>query len=81
MEGTMSFAKFMSSGLGRGIRIVAGLILISLGLFFASGTLGLILMLVGAVPLIAGLLDMCFIGALFLRTPLRGAEVRAKIQE
>ena len=77
----MSFAKFMSSGMGRALRIVAGLVLAALGIFFANGALGLILIIVGAVPLIAGMLDMCFIGALFLGTPLRGAEVRARGQE
>ena len=77
----MSFAKFMSSGLGRVIRIVAGMILIGLGLFFVSGTLGLILIIVGAIPLIAGLLDICVIGALFLGTPLRGDEVRANLED
>jgi hypothetical protein len=81
MEGTMDFAKFMSSGMGRIIRIVAGLILIALGIFFAKGTLGLILIIVGAIPLIAGVFDICIIGALFLGTPLRGDELRAKIQE
>ncbi|TFH37285.1 MAG: DUF2892 domain-containing protein [Anaerolineales bacterium] len=71
----------MSSGLGRGIRVIAGLILIALGLFSANGTPGLILIAVGAIPLIAGLLDMCFIGALFFRAPLRGAAVRITIKE
>jgi hypothetical protein len=81
MEGAMSFAKFMSSGIGRIIRIIAGLILMALGVFFAHGTLGLILIIVGFIPLIAGVFDICVIGALFLGTPLRGDEVRAKVQE
>jgi hypothetical protein len=77
----MSFAKFMSSGIGRALRIVAGLVLVGLGIFFVNGTLGLILIIVGAIPLIAGVFDICVIGALFLGTPLRGDEVRVKIQE
>jgi hypothetical protein len=81
MEVSMEFAKFMSSGTGRIIRIVAGLILITLGVFFAKGILGLIAIIIGAIPLIAGVFDICVIGALFLGTPLRGDEVRAKIQE
>lgn len=77
----MGFAKFMSSGTGRILRIVAGLVLIALGALFVSGTLGLILIIIGIVPLIAGVLDMCFIGALLLGTPLKGDDVRAELQE
>ena len=33
----MGFAKFMSSGVGRGVRIVAGLVLIFIGLFSVGG--------------------------------------------
>jgi hypothetical protein len=77
----MSFAQFMSSGTGRALRIIAGLALIALGIFFANGTLGLILIIVGAIPLIAGTFDICIIGALFLGTPLRGDEVRKNLSE
>jgi hypothetical protein len=77
----MSFATFMSSGFGRAIRIVAGLALIALGALVVSGTWGLVLIVVGIIPLAAGILDMCFIGALFLGTPLRGDEVRADLEE
>lgn len=75
----MSFAKFMSSGLGRGVRIVAGILLIVIGLA-AGGTGGIVLAVVGVVPLLAGLLDVCLIGALLFRTPLKGADVRARGQ-
>ncbi|MGD2161491.1 MAG: DUF2892 domain-containing protein [Anaerolineales bacterium] len=77
----MGFAKFMSSGMGRALRIVAGLALIVVGALFANGTLGIILIIVGIIPLVAGLLDMCFIGALLLGTPLKGDDVRADITE
>lgn len=76
----MSFAKFMSSVMGRALRIVAGLVLVSLGIFVVNGTLGLILIIVGAIPLLAGVFDICIIGTLFMGTPLRGDEVRAKDQ-
>ena len=45
----MDFAKFMSSGMGRILRIMAGLVLVALGIFFANGTLGLILIIVGGL--------------------------------
>jgi hypothetical protein len=77
----MGFAKFMSSMLGRAVRIVAGIALIALGLMVVGGVGGVLLAIIGAVPLIAGLLDICIIGALFMGTPLRGAEVRARIEE
>ena len=77
----MSFAKFMSSPAGRLVRIAAGLVLIGLGSLFTSGMLGLILIIVGVVPLIAGIFDICVIGALFLGTPLRGAEIRSSFEE
>jgi hypothetical protein len=73
----MGFAKFMSSGLGRGIRIVVGLTLIVIGLFSVGGTGGIILVVVGAVPLVAGVLDVCLFAPLF-GGPLKGAEARAK---
>jgi hypothetical protein len=77
----MGFSKFMSSGIGRVIRIITGLALILVGLWVIEGTVGIILAVIGAIPLIAGLLDMCFIGALFLGTPLRGEEIRVKVQD
>jgi len=43
----MGFAKFMSSGLGRGLRIVVGLALIVIGLFSVGGAGGSILAVVG----------------------------------
>ncbi len=77
----MGFAKFMSSGFGRALRIVAGIALIALGLALVGGIGGILLAIIGAVPLMAGLLDLCIIGAIFMGSPLRGAEVRARIEE
>jgi len=73
----MGFAKFMSSGLGRGLRIVVGLALIVIGLFSVGGTGGLILAVVGAVPLLAGVFDVCLFAPLF-SAPLKGVDVRVK---
>jgi len=73
----MGFAKFMSSGLGRGLRIFVGLALIVIGLFSVGGTGGIILAVVGAVPLVAGALDVCLFAPLF-GGPLKGADARAQ---
>ena len=75
----MGFAKFMSSGLGRGLRIVAGLALTAIGLFSVGGTGGLVLAVVGAVPLLAGILDVCLFAPLF-GGPLKGAEARVQVK-
>ena len=72
----MGFAQFMSSGLGRGLRIVAGIILIAVGLAVVGGTGGIMLAVVGLVPLLAGVFDVCLFAPLF-GAPLKGADVRA----
>lgn len=74
----MGFAKFMASGYGRLLRIAAGIGIIVLGLAGVGGTWGLILAIVGVIPALAGLFDVCPIGAIFLGTPWRGAEIRAR---
>lgn len=70
----MGFASFMASGVGRGIRIVAGLALIVWGLFLGGGVLAAV---IGVVPLAAGAVDVCLVAPLF-GAPLKGAAVRAK---
>ncbi|MGD2057947.1 MAG: DUF2892 domain-containing protein [Anaerolineales bacterium] len=77
----MGFAKFMSTGTGRILRIVAGLALIAVGIFLMQGIWGIVVAVVGAVPFLAGVFDVCVIGALFLGTPFKGDEVRAELQE
>lgn len=59
------FTKFMASTTGRIVRIVAGIALIALGLLSVGGTVGIILAVVGAVPLLAGLFDFCVFAPLF----------------
>ena len=72
----MVFSKFMASVGGRLLRIVAGIALIVVGVVLVEGTWGIVLAVVGAVPLLAGLFDVCLIGALFLGTPLKGSDIR-----
>lgn len=61
----MEFARFMSSLSGRLLRIVAGAALIILGLAVVQGTLGIILAIVGLVPLVAGIMNVCVFAPLF----------------
>lgn len=68
----MSFVTMMSSPGGRLARIIAGLALIVVGLAVVGGTGGLILAVVGLVPLGAGLGNVCLFGPL-LGSDLHGA--------
>ncbi|MBW4029754.1 MAG: DUF2892 domain-containing protein [Acidobacteria bacterium] len=66
----MSFSKFMSTTLGRSIRVVAGLVLIVLG--FVAGGGWITLSIVGLVPLAAGLMNVCLLAPL-MGQPFKGA--------
>jgi len=71
----MGFARFMASGAGRAARVVAGGALIVLGIAL-GGIAGIVVVVVGVLPLAAGLFDLCVFAPLF-GAPLRGREVRA----
>jgi hypothetical protein len=81
MEEKMGFAKFMSTSAGRALRVVAGLALILVGFMVVGGLWGTVIAVVGLVPFLAGIFDVCVIGKLFMGTPFKGADVRAKINE
>ena len=66
----MSFARFMASPIGRGIRVVAGLVIIVAGLVIGSAG-GYLLAAVGLVPLMAGLLNVCVLAPV-LKAPFSG---------
>jgi hypothetical protein len=70
------FVHFMVSTGGRVIRIVAGIALIAYGLLGIGGTTGIVLVVVGVVPLLAGLLDVCIFGPVF-GCSLSGRKIRA----
>ncbi len=70
------FCTFMASAAGRIIRVVAGVALIAWGLLGLEGIAGIIVAVVGAVPLLAGLLDFCVFAPLF-GCPLSGSKIRA----
>jgi hypothetical protein len=61
----MEFARFMSSTSGRFLRIVAGIALLVVGLGVVHGIGGIILAIVGLVPLVAGLFNFCVFAPLF----------------
>lgn len=59
----MAFAKFMSEPAGRIIRAVLGLVLIALG-FLIGGATGVLIGIIGLVPLAAAAFNYCLIGPL-----------------
>ena len=70
------FIKFMASTAGRATRVVAGLALILWGLMGIGGTAGIVVAVIGLVPLAAGLLDFCVFAPLF-GAPLSGPQIRS----
>lgn len=71
----MGFAKFMATGVGRAFRMVAGLVLIVCGMFFAHGITEVVLGIVGVAAFAAGLFNVCLI-APFIGAPFRGADLK-----
>ncbi|MHB8624768.1 MAG: YgaP family membrane protein [Aggregatilineales bacterium] len=61
----MSLIKFLASPAGRLVRIIAGIVLVAVGLFVMQNTAGIVLAVIGLVPLLAGLLDVCIFAPLF----------------
>ena len=70
----MSFARFMAGPIGRGVRVVAGVGIIVLGLGL-GGAGGYLVAALGLVPLLAGAFNVCVIAPV-LRAPFRGTEAR-----
>jgi hypothetical protein len=70
------FCTFMASATGRVIRVVAGAALIAWGLLLLGGTVGIVVAVVGLVPLLAGLLDFCVFAPLF-GCPMSGSKIRS----
>jgi len=72
---TSGFARFMASAAGRWLRIIAGAALIFWGWSMHSGT-GMVVMVVGLVPIAAGVFDFCLIAPI-LHVPFWGRQIRA----
>lgn len=75
MPASLKFALFMASPTGRALRMAAGFVLIAAGLGI-GGAAGVIVGVVGLVPLGAGMFDICTVAPL-MGLPLRGRDVRA----
>lgn len=71
------FVKFMASKTGRIIRVLAGIALVAWGLLGLGGTTGIVVAVIGLVPLLAGLFDVCVFAPLF-KNPFKGPEIRGE---
>lgn len=70
------FVAFMASTTGRIVRILAGAALIAYGLLSLGGTGGIVVAVIGAVPFLAGVFDVCVFAPLF-GNPFSGPKIRA----
>jgi hypothetical protein len=77
-ENKMKFVKFMTSGIGRGARIILGLAIMAAGLLVVQGTLGTLMAIVALIPISGGVFDFCLIG-FALGYPLKGTQARQKL--
>jgi hypothetical protein len=60
-----SFVTFMQSMTGRILRIAVGVALIAIGLLIVKDGWGVVLAVIGLVPLLAGLGGVCLVAPLF----------------
>ena len=74
-----AFACFMASATGRLVRVVAGLALIGWGWARRDTTTGMILMVIGLVPLLAGVFNVCLIAPI-IGAPFSGRAARDTAQ-
>jgi Inner membrane protein YgaP-like, transmembrane domain len=70
------FARFLNSRAGRIARIAAGIGLMIWGYTLHLQPVGIVLLVIGLVPLTAGTFDLCLVSAL-LGGPISGARVAA----
>jgi len=73
--GRSGFARFVNGPAGRIARLVVGIGLIIWGYTQLNTGMGIVLIVIGLVPLAAGGFDLCLISAL-LGGPISGKKVR-----
>jgi Inner membrane protein YgaP-like, transmembrane domain len=69
--------KFLAASTGRIVRVTAGVALVLWGLIGLGGATGIVVAVIGAVPLLAGLFDFCVFAPLF-GAPFTGPKIRAE---
>ena len=76
----MTFVTFMTSSRGRMMRVVMGIILMSIGLLVVKDTLGTVLALIALVPIAGGLFDFCVAGVV-MGYPFSGKKAREQLAQ
>jgi hypothetical protein len=74
----MTFARFTAQPIGRAVRIIAGLVIVGLGIGIVGGTVGWLVAITGLVPLAAGSANVCLIAPL-IHAPVRGQDAAAAL--
>ena len=69
----MTVVRFMAHPSGRAGRILAGLVIMGIGIV-VGGTAGWIVMAVGLVPIVVSAINVCLLAPVF-RAPFRGTKV------
>ncbi len=57
--------NFMQNGLGRVARVILGLALVYVGLAVLGGTAGIVIAIVGLLPIAMGAWGPCLLGSIF----------------
>jgi hypothetical protein len=76
-NGSRTFTRFMASPAGRVIRIVAGVALVAWGWSHHESMTGLVVMVVGLAPLLAGIFNVCLIAPV-IGAPFSGRSARER---
>lgn len=71
--------RFLASTNGRIARVVAGVVLIVVGIAAIGGTAGWVVAIIGLVPLLAGAFDVCVFAPLFGRA-FKGDDLRSGLE-
>ncbi|MBZ0307723.1 MAG: DUF2892 domain-containing protein [Anaerolineae bacterium] len=74
----MAFVTLMTSNRGRMVRVVVGIILMSIGLTVIKDTAGTVLALIALIPIAGGMLDFCLVGVV-MGYPFRGTKAREQL--
>jgi hypothetical protein len=63
--GMKTLIDFMQDSLGRVVRVVLGLVLIAAGLLVVGGTAGIVVAIIGLLPIVMGVWGPCALGFVF----------------
>jgi hypothetical protein len=72
--------RFLAGPTGRVVRVVAGILIIVIGVVAVQETLGWVLVIIGLVPLLAGAFDRCVFAPLF-GLPFVGPKLREALKK